>query len=384
MAGSDWHQSWEFPEGTTYLNHGSFGPAPIPVREARSGWLRLLDRQPMEFFLRTLQPALLDVRQRLADFVQTDAENLALVDNSTYAMNVVASSVPLQPGDEVVLTDHEYGAVSRLWQRTCQRAGANEPRTAVLPLPIESAEQVVESVFQSVTSSTRLIVVSHITSPTAVILPVAEICRQASQLGIAVCIDGPHAVAQLPLEMDALDCDYYTASCHKWLSAPFGSGFLYVHPRRQQHVTPPVLSWGRWPEPADAWHDEFRWLGTRDPTPQLSIPAAIEFLQQVGLAEFREQTHRLARYAREQLADLCDGEPLVPDAAAWYASMTHMPLPDGDAPSLQRRLWETHGIEVPIIHWSGRRWIRVSCHLYTQQSHIDLLARALHQELRSE
>ena len=256
---------------------------------------------------------------------------------------------------------------------------------AHLPLPLTTAQEIVDSIVGKFTSRTRLLVVSHITSPTAITMPVEQICRVARTRGIEICIDGPHAVAQLPLDLDSLDCDYYTASCHKWLSAPFGSGFLYAHPRVQQTIQPPVLSWGRLPPSRpEAWSDEFIWSGTRDPSALLAIPASIQFLQSVGLETFRSRTHQLARYARQQLATVYDGRPLVPDDGQWYTSMAHAPLPPGDAPPLQQALWDRYGIEVPIIAWNDARYIRVSCHLYTTQRDIDYLVRSLRELLQEE
>jgi isopenicillin-N epimerase len=378
---SPWANSWRLREDTTYLNHGSFGPPPEPVREARLQWQELLDRQPMDFFVRRLEPAWHESRRRLAEFVGTAAESLIFVPNATAGMNVAAASFPLAVGDEVLLTDHEYGAVRRICDRACRRAGASLV-TAKLPKPIQSCDEVVASIFTAATARTRVLVVSHITSPTAITLPVMEIAAEARRRGIAVCIDGPHALAQLDLRLDELDCDYYAASCHKWLSAPFGSGFLYVHPRRQPQVQAVNLSWGLPPprEPS-AWWEEFYWSGTFDPSPYLAIPAAIDFLEQVGLESFRSSTHDLARYARERLVELTGLAPLTPDNPRWYGSMAHVPLPAGDHQSLQKALWEQHGIEVPIISWGGARFIRVSCHLYNNTRQIDHLAMALSQLL---
>src|SRR4051794_30336183 len=234
---------WSLRPGTIYLNHGSFGPPPRSVREARQHWQNAMDSQPMDFFVRQLEPALVAARERLARFVGSPASDLIFVENATVGMNIVADSFPLVAGDQVLLTDHEYGAVHRIWQRACDRAGAMK-RTVELPLPFRSAAETTDALFAAATDRTRLIVVSHISSPTAVILPVAEICRRARQRGIAVVIDGPHAIAQTPLNIAELGCDFYTASCHKWLSAPFGSGFLYVAPQHQSRIRPPVLSWG--------------------------------------------------------------------------------------------------------------------------------------------
>jgi isopenicillin-N epimerase len=292
-------------------------------------------------------------------------------------MNIVAASTPLGPGDQVLATNHEYGAVLRLWERACARSGA-ELVVHQLPLPLSSRQEIVEGLMSAVTSRTRLLVFSHISSPTAIILPAAEICRAARSRGLAVCIDGPHAPVQIPLDITALDCDYYTASCHKWLAAPFGSGFLYVNPRVQSRVQPLVVSWGSTPGVSAAtWRDEFIWTGTRDPSAFLSVPAAIEFMESLGLDEFRRRTHALVGQAREQILALTGLEPLTPGEPGWYGSMAAMPLPPGEAQPLQDSLWQRFGIEVPIVNWNNRRLVRVSCHAYTTPREIERLVDAL-------
>jgi isopenicillin-N epimerase len=402
MSENPWRSEWSLRPGVTYLNHGSFGPAPRTVIAAREAWSARLQSEPMDFFIRELEGALDLARDRLARFVGTRGEHLAFVENATVGMNVVARSVPLGLGDEVLATDHEYGAVQRIWRRRCQESGATFV-VCKLPQPIESVEQVVEALQNAITPRTRLLVVSHVTSPTAVILPVAEICARARELGLAVCIDGPHAPAAVPIEIDLLGCDFYTASCHKWLSAPFGSGFLHVHPRWQARLVPSVVSWGRslGGRPAN-WKDEFNWTGTRDPAPWLAIPDAIDFLERLsgphqaatgsarresgarGVTYFRERSHSLARYARRQIVKLTGIEPFYPDDPNWYGTMIALPLPDSIGPveeghmhPLQRTLWERHQIEVPIVTWRGSRYIRVSCHLYNDEADIDRLVEAL-------
>jgi isopenicillin-N epimerase len=369
--------AWSLEPGVTYLNHGSFGPPPEVVRRARAVWQERLDRQPMDFFVRQLEPALLQARGKLAEFVGAGADNLIFVENATVGMNIVADSFPLQAGEQVLLNDHEYGAVQRIWKRACAAAGA-ELVIATLPLPLTSVDEAVTALLAQATEKTRLLVVSHITSPTAITLPVAEVCRAAQARGIAVCIDGPHAVAQVPLAIEDLGCDFYTASCHKWLSAPFGSGFLSVAPRWQARIRPPVLSWGRLlPNQPASWSEEFLWSGTRDPSAQLAIPAAIGFLEAFGLDRFRSETHALARYARQRLVEQFQLPPIVPDDSAWYGAMAHVPLPPGDANGLQRALWQQYRIEVPIVDFRGGRYVRVSCHLYNTPAQVDLLCQAL-------
>jgi isopenicillin-N epimerase len=373
--------AWAIRSDTTYLNHGSFGPPPLVVQGARRHWQERLDEQPMDFFVRQLEGLLYGARDKLATFVGTQAENLVLVDNATYGMNVVAASVPLSACDEVILNDHEYGAVKRIWQRACERADA-KLRVVELGTRIESSEQVVDALASAFTPRTKLLVVSHITSPTAVTMPVNAICERAERAGVPVCIDGPHAIAQVPLALDDLGCAFYTASCHKWLSAPLGSGFLYVHPSWQSQVEPVVLSWGRIDgDGPKGWADEFVWSGTRDASAFLAIPTAIEFLEAVGLDSFRARMHHLAKYVRGRLTEFSKDQPITPDHPRWYTSMGHAPLPPGDARGLQQALWERHRIEVPIIDFGGRRWIRVSCHLYTQRAELDRLIEALRAEL---
>jgi isopenicillin-N epimerase len=348
------------------------------VRECQLEWQQRMVSQPMDFYLRQFEPAWLESRTRLAEFIGTSADNLAFVENATAGMNVVAATFPLRRHDEVLLTDHEYGAVQRIWRRACQTAGAAEPVVARLPKKIEAAEQVVDAIFSAATERTRLVVVSHVTSPTAIILPIRRICDEARQREIAVCIDGPHAPAQVPLALDELSCDFYTASLHKWVSAPLGSGFLFVAPGWQDRVRTPILSWGRVaPTKPSTWWEEFVWTGTRDSSSYLAAPAAIDLLERIGLERFRARTHHLARYARQRLLELIELEPPIPDSLEWYGSMASVPLPPGDARALQKDLWQYHGIEVPVVDHNGSRSIRVSCHLYNNRSDIELLVAAL-------
>ena len=373
----DWKTAWDLRSDTIYLNHGSFGPSPRSVIQARNQWQAEMESQPMDFFVRRFPEALLETRQRLAQFLGTKAEHLILVENATQAMNVVANGFPLKANDQVLLTDHEYGAVRRVWEGRCQQTAA-EVSTVSLPALFESSQEVVDAIFAACTDRTRLIVISHITSPTAVTLPVQEICERAQQEGVQVCVDGPHAVAQLPLNLDQIPCDYYCASCHKWLCAPFGTGFLYSAAEHQARLGPLTLSWGQLPpDEVSHWSDEFLWSGTRDPSGYLAIPAAIDFMESVGLENFQQQGHALAQYARQQLVDLTGQQPLVADDPCWYGCMAQHPLPDGDARSLQNSLWEQYSIEVPIVEWNERRFVRVSCHLYNDRQQVDQLIVAL-------
>ncbi|MFM7834356.1 MAG: aminotransferase class V-fold PLP-dependent enzyme, partial [Planctomycetaceae bacterium] len=228
----------------------------------------------------------------LAGLLHTQLDRLVLLDNATFAMNAVAASTPLKPGDEVLLTDHEYGAVRNIWQARCRAAGA---RTASVTLPFPpDPDATVAAIAAALKPETKLLIVSHVTSATACILPVREICQLARQHKIPVCVDGPHAPAMLDLHLDSLGCDYYCGSGHKWLCGPFGSGFLWVHPRRRDSIQTPVVSWGGSiaGRPA-SWKDSLQWLGTRDPAPLLALADAVRFFTADVLAEYRSWSHRL-------------------------------------------------------------------------------------------
>lgn len=402
-----WRHLWNMPHDVSYLNHGSFGPSPVAVQKKYEYWTRKLEQQPMNFFLREMEKALEKSLAVLAEFTGASRSNLVFVDNATFGMNVVAASVRLKADDEVLVNDHEYGAVSRIWRRTCQQDGARLV-TSELQDSFDQPERLVEELMSHVTKRTRLIVVSHVTSPTAMVLPVEEICRRARELDIAVCIDGPHAVAMLPLNLKKLDCDFYTASCHKWLSAPFGSGFLYVAPRQQKRIQPAIVSWGgsiggRQP----GWKDEFNWLGTRNPAAFLATADAIGFLQQnltaltldrpgksrsdhdrTLLEEFRSTARCLTDHAAAELARTIDTEPLVRHQELRCPAMTSLVLPAGKFPAasgeksgqrhpLQDWLWEKHRIEVPVIRWKDQLLLRVSAHLYNSPAEYSHLAEAV-------
>lgn len=406
-ARSTWRDYFLLPDNVTYLNHGSFGPSPAPVREAFQSWTEQLERQPMRFFLDEMEPTLDDATATLASFLGTSRNNLVFVENSTFAMNIVAASTQLSPDDEVLVTDHEYGAVTRLWKRVCQAAGARVV-TVDLPVTLDAlptgsngntvASLITDAILDAATERTKLLVVSHVSSPTAIRLPVESICPAARERGIATCVDGPHAIAMLPVDLKRIDCDFYTASCHKWLSAPFGSGFLYVSPRQQKHMKPAIVSWGgsvggRQP----SWKDEFVWLGTRNPAAFLAVADAVSFFEtpaaefvaseppsRSALDAYRTHAASLLAEARHRIADLTQLEPPFHPSLTEGVTMIAAPLPPSDAEishgkpdPLQVSLRNEFQIETPIVRWRDQRFIRVSAHLYNSFDDVTRLAEML-------
>ena len=369
---------WTLPDDVVYLNHGSFGPSPRCVQDARIRWYRELERQPMEFLIRRTEIELETTCTQLGDLVGCDGDDLLLIDNATFAMNIVANSIQLQTGDEVLTSNHEYGSVTRLWRRVCQSAGAKlvVHRT---PEPLTTHAEFVDDFFESVTEKTRVILLSHVTSSTATIFPVDAICQRARQMKIITCIDGPHALAMLPLNMRRMQCDFYSASCHKWLSAPFGSGFLYVRKKWQQSLQPNMISWGgSVAGRPKSWKDEFQWIGTRDSAPLIAVRDAIDFLNQFGFERFREYTHDLACYLRSEVESRTSCRAVTPNTSEWFGPMLSFSLPkeDTEAPKhgqldpIQGRL-QDFNIEAPVTNWNSQRLLRVSCYLYNDRSDID-------------
>ncbi len=371
----------------TFLNHGSFGACPRPVFAIYQQWQRTLEAQPVEFLGRCLSERLRQARNSLAAFVGAPADDLVFVPNVTYALNIVARSITLQPGDEVLGITHEYGAIERTWRYVCHQRGAtyiNQP----VALPVTTPEQLVEQIWHGVTSRTRVILLSHITSPTAIIMPVAEVCRRARAAGIISVIDGAHAPGQIDLNLQALGADFYAGNCHKWLCAPKGAGFLYVRPEHQAALEPLVVSWG-WQPPTPLsgsflaypegrpLHAYYEWMGTDDPSAFLSVPAAIEFQHRYRWADVRRACHELLYTASQQILALTGTAPLTPDDEHWWMQMRSLPLPPCDPALVQARLWHEWRVEVPCFTWQEQPLIRISIQGYNAPTDIDRLLTGL-------
>ncbi len=365
-----------------FLNHGSFGACPRPVFEAYQRWQRALEEQPVEFLARRAADLLARARLDLGEYLDADAQDLVYVPNTTTALNIVARSLRLAPGDEVLATDHEYGALDRTWTFVCEKAGAAYVR-AHIPVPVGTRQQVVEAVWSGVTPRTRVLFISHITPPTALILPVEELIARARSAGILAVVDGAHAPGQIPLSLRELGADFYAGNCHKWMCAPKGSAFLYARREVQPLLDPLITSWGwRSEKPGPSrFIDEHEYQGTRDLAAFLAVPPAIEFMRRHNWDAVRQACHALAGYARGAIGSLTGLPPICPDTQpdgrAWYSQMASIPLPPCDPEEFQRRLREEFRIEVPVWNWNGRPILRVSIQAYNARGEVDALAEAI-------
>jgi len=365
-----------------FLNHGSFGACPRPVFEAYQKWQRELERQPVEFLNRRAIGLLAEARARLAAYLGVATDEVVYFPNPTTALNMVARSLDLSPGDEILTTDHEYGAMDRTWRFVCRKTGARYVQQPI-PLPVTSHTDFVETFWAGVTERTRVIFISHITSPTALAFPVQEICRRARDAGLLSIVDGAHAPGQIPLNLATLGADVYAAACHKWLCAPKGSAFLYVRPEVQGILEPLVVSWGWESErpSGSQFVDHHEWQGTRDLAAFLSVPAAIEFQAQHDWEAVRQRCRALASQTRQRLNALTGLDPICPDSAEWFVQMFAARLPDVDLDRLKERLYDEFRIEVPLFKWNGQPLIRVSFQAYNSQADADALVDALTQLL---
>lgn len=376
-----WRSLWGLDPAITYLNHGSFGACPTAVLE-RQQWLRSrLEAEPVRFVEEVYESLLDAARQVLADFVGTSPDHLVFVTNATTGINTVLRSLSFESTDELLVTNLEYNASRNALNFAADRAGANVV-VADIPFPLESPQQVIDAVMAQVSPKTRLVLLDHVTSQTALILPLKPLIQALNERGIETLIDGAHAPGMIPLNLDELGATYYTGNCHKWLCSPKGAGFLYVKPDRQSHIRPLVISHGANSPRRDRslFHLEFDWVGTSDPTPYLCVPKAIQFLRSHlpgGWSELMVHNRQLVLSARAVLCEALDVPPPCP--AEMIGSMATIPLPNGEAAPLQKALFEQFHIEVPIIPWQGEcdRLIRISAQLYNTPADYDDLATTL-------
>lgn len=379
------------------LNTGSFGPLPKPVFERVTAVRQLLAAEPTHFFVRQLPSLLASARERLAAYFGTVPSRLVFTTNVSAAINLVASGLTLSTPGEILLTDHEYGAMHWCWERAAHRQGLTL-RTFPLPTMAGSPAEIVDAAVRAMSPRTRLFFFSHVLSPTGLVLPAAELCAEARRRGIVTVVDGAHAPAMIPLDVSKVAADFYTGNCHKWMLAPTGAGFLVIGPGNEDRLEPLHVSWGykvdqypigertgtvRNADAPDAFGSTPRtrfleFEGTRDVCPWVTVPNAIDFQAEIGVERIRSRIAELVEYTRQRIGAV--GLRLAtPTAARMHGSMTAFELPltgPAKAAALRQAIWK-HRIEVPVIERPDRLMIRVSTHFYNTHEEIDRLADVL-------
>ncbi len=354
-----------------FFNHGSFGACPRDVFARYQAWQLELERQPIDFLLRRRKQLMGDARSTIADYLNVLSDEVVFVANATAGLSTALRSLPLTAGDEILTTDHEYGAVYRLMEFVAHKTDARIVRHHV-PLPYPGDDAFVDGFLSCASSRTMVIVISHITSPTALVFPVAEICRRAREKGILTLIDGAHAPGQVPVDLAAIGADMYSGNFHKWLCAPKGSAFLHVRPEHHNIVDPLVISHGS--REGAGFIERHEWQGTKDIAAYLSVPDAIEYQRQHDWQRVREQCHQLAAQTQSELCGHFDLQPLSADQ---FAQMVTIPLPECDANAVKARLYDDFHIEAPIGKFADRCGIRVSIQAYNTADEVQILIAAL-------
>ena len=368
----------------TFLNHGSFGATPRPVFETYQNWQRELERQPVEFLGRRAAELLKTARMALADYLGTAENELAFVTNTTVGINIIARSLDLGPGDTILTTNHEYGAMDKTWQFLALRSGFGY-RHIPISLPIESPAGFVADLTAGLSRPPKAIFISHITSPTAQIFPIKEVIQYAQENGILTIIDGAHAPGQLPLNLTDLGADFYVGNLHKWLCAPKGAAFLYAAPRVRSLIHPLTVSWGWEPEdnsPQRLTH-YLEWEGTRDISAFLSVPAAITYQHQHDWPTVRPTAHHLARETIARIERLTGLPSLYSAEHPAFCQMAAARLPKAThLEALKTTLYDTYRVEVPLIDWEDEKLLRISFQGYNTREDADRLLAALEKELK--
>jgi len=362
----------------TYLNFGSFGACPKPVFERYQQYQLELEQEPVQFIVQAGLEYLATSRKALAAYLQADSDDLVYVVNPSHAVNIVAKSLSLKPGDEILTSSWEYGACDRTWQYYCDKSGATYIKQPIR-LPIESAEDFVAQFLQGISDKTKLIFLSHITSSTALRFPVESIIREATKRGILTFIDGAHAPGQIPLNLTSLGVDFYTGACHKWMMTPKGSSFLYAKKSKQSLLDPLVISWGyNSDHPSHSrFLDYHQTQGTRDFSAFLCIPAALEFMQQNSWEQVSAACRALVLDNAPRFYELLGAKPLAPLREEFILQLCSFQLQTNDAERIKSILFNEYKIEVPVMRHGDKVFLRYSIQAFNSQADLDQLYNAL-------
>jgi isopenicillin-N epimerase len=362
----------------TYLNFGSFGACPKVVFEDYQKWQYELEKEPVQFITVNSARYLKDAREVLANYIHCDANDVVYVVNPSYALNIVAKSLKLNSGDEILSTNLEYGALDRTWDYYTKKVGAKYVRQHI-PLPLVSKEKFIEDFFAGLTKKTKAVFISQITSSTALILPVKEICAIAKEKGLLTIVDGAHVPGHIALDLSDMQVDIYTGACHKWMLTPKGCSFLYVKKEFQYLMDPLVVSWGYEADyPSDSQFQDYHQMqGTRDIAAFLTVPKALEFLKENNWLQVANNCHQLVLENAMRFCDLLNTQPLCPLNSEFLGQMFSIPIKPLSAERLQRYLFQTYNIEIPVMRHQDATYLRYSINAFNSQKDLDHLNMAL-------
>ena len=361
----------------TYLNHGSYGACPYPVFNDYQKWQKKLEQQPVQFMTKHLWKHLKKTRDNLGYFLNCDGDDLLLVPNPTTAVNNIIENLNLNKGDEVLMTQHEYGALVRAWTRLSRKNKLSIIQQPI-DLPVNSKNDFIRQFLSGITRKTKVVFISQITSQTGLVFPVKEICEYVQKKGIITIVDGAHVPGHINLNISSLGCDFYTGACHKWLCAPKGTSFLYVKKSLQENLNPQVISWGEDgndPGPSQFLMD-FQWQGTKDMSSFLSIPSAIDFIENNNWKEKHKVSKELILEVSNSLKSILGTDPLF-KSEDWVGQMVSHPLPLNSPKNLKEKLFSKFLIEIPIFEWREQLYLRVSAHFYNDKKDMGNLINAL-------
>lgn len=370
---------WLLDPTVAFLNHGSFGAVPRCVFDEQTRWRLRLEAEPIELLGRRVGELLDESRRAVGRWLGMDPADFGFVTNATEGINAVLRSIPLRPTDELLTTTHVYHAVRQAMKHAARQVGAGY-REIEIPLPVQSPGEIAERVLGGITSTTKLLIVDHVSSPTAIVFPAEQIAAECERRGVDLLIDGAHGPGMLPLDVPRMGAAYYAGNLHKWACAPKGCGFLWVRPDRQAEIHPLVVSHYL----GEGFAREFGWQGTRDVSGWLAIPRALQFMSDLGWQRVLAHNHAMAAWVQQMLTDAWSVEPISPIDGSMLGSMATVRLPaplelmpEEQVPVIQQRLYDQYRIEAPLMRWASRTFARPCAQVYNVQSEYEQLRAAV-------
>ena len=362
----------------TFLNHGSFGACPKPIFEEYQRFQLELETEPVYFIQKKAAGYLKTAREKLSKYVGCNSVDLFFTPNPTFAINTIMRSLQLEEGDEILSTNHEYGAMDRTWNFYSKKSGVKYIRQNI-SLPIVSKEQILKEFWSGYTSRTKIVFLNQISSCTALIFPVKEICDKARELGLITIIDGAHVPGQMDLDISDLNPDFYTGTLHKWMLAPKGSSFLYVRKSFQEMLDPLVVGWGY--ESVSPGESQFldyqEYQGTRDLSAFLCTPKVIDFLEENNWKSKAKECRSIVLNNYPRFCDLLNTQPICPLTDEFLVQMASIPIKTSKPVELKELLFNTYKIEIPVMPLNGNYFLRYSINAYNSQEDLDVLYKAL-------